>query len=181
MRHYQTIQGWFNCPDLYSQMVERAKDGYRFVEIGCWKGQSAAYMAEEIKNSGKAIEFFCVDTWMGTQTEDGHQRDPAVVSGSLYETFIGNLKPFENLYKPLRMPSVEAAKTFEDNSLDFIYIDAGHEYEDVKADIEVWLPKLKKGGVIAGDDFNGRGVSRAVNEQFHDVKSPNRFTWVVYR
>ena len=55
---------------------------------------------------------------------------------------------------------------FEDNSIDFIYIDADHTYESVKKDIESYLPKLKDGGVIGGHDYQDewQGVINAVNE-----------------
>lgn len=180
MKHYETIQGWFNCPELYTEMVNRVKDSAKFVEIGCWKGKSSSYMAEEIKNSNKNIRFYCIDTWEGTLTEDGHQQDPDVIAGTLYQKFLDNMKPFLYNYSPLRMKSVDAAKIFKDGSLDFIYIDAGHEYQDVITDIEAWLPKLKPGGVIAGDDYVSKNVHRAVHEKFKNVKSPNYLTWVVY-
>lgn len=54
------------------------------------------------------------------------------------------------------------------SELDFVYIDANHRYESVKADIQVWLPKIKMGGLIGGHDFDSRednyGVYRAVSE-----------------
>ena len=50
-------------------------------------------------------------------------------------------------------PSVESSKDFEDNSLDFVYIDANHSYQSVKDDLNAWYPKLKVGGVICGHDF----------------------------
>jgi SAM-dependent methyltransferase len=179
--HYKTIQGWFNCPDLYKEVVAKAADNAKFVEIGCWKGKSASFMAEQIMNSKKAITFYCVDTWKGTLTEDGHQTDPDVVNDRLFEVFNLNLAPFAGYYNPIRSTSVEAASQFENNSLDFIYIDASHEYIDVKNDIQAWLPKLKKGGIIAGDDYNSSQVSRAVREFFgNSIVSPNRFTWIHY-
>ncbi len=49
--------------------------------------------------------------------------------------------------------TVEAAKQFEDESLDFVYIDADHKFEAVVADIAAWLPKIRKGGIIAGHDY----------------------------
>ena len=177
--HYKTIPGWFNCPDLYREMVSKAPQTATFVEIGCWKGKSSSFMAEQIANSKKDIKFYCVDTWKGTLTEDGHQNDPDVVNDRLFEVFNDNLAPFTGYYNPIRSTSVEAANQFEDNSLDFIYIDASHEYEDVKDDINAWFPKLKKGGTIAGDDYNSKEVSRAVREIFGSaIVSPNRFTWI---
>ena len=53
---------------------------------------------------------------------------------------------------------------YEDNSLDFVFIDASHKYIDVKEDIINWLPKVRKGGILAGDDFSWSGVRRALKE-----------------
>jgi predicted O-methyltransferase YrrM len=49
--------------------------------------------------------------------------------------------------------SVEAAKQFEDDYFDFVYIDANHTYEGVIADLEAWYPKVRKGGMVAGHDY----------------------------
>lgn len=177
MNHYLTVPGWFNCPELYSDMVNTATDGAVFVEIGCWKGKSSSYMAEKIQLSGKKITFNCVDTWKGTTTESHHQKDPDVVNDRLMEVFHSNMSPFAGLYRAIRTTSLEAAEMFANNSLDFVYIDASHEYQDVKNDITAWLPKVKSGGTIAGDDYNSHNVKRAVNELLSNVKELNRFTW----
>lgn len=171
------IQGWFNCPKLYKEMVDNAKDGAVFVEVGCWKGKSASFMAETIKNSKKKINFYCVDTWKGTLTEHGHQEDPDVVNDRLFEVFNENLKDLNGYYTCIRGLSVDGAKQFENESIDFCYIDASHEYEDVLDDIDAWLPKVKKNGVIAGDDFNSPKVSRAVKERLKKVDKLNHYTW----
>ena len=51
------------------------------------------------------------------------------------------------------MTSEQAALAMPDETLDFCYIDADHRYEAVKRDIEMWLPKVKHGGVICGHDY----------------------------
>ncbi len=48
---------------------------------------------------------------------------------------------------------MDAVKDFEDNSLDFVYIDANHEYDYVKQDITEWTKKVKPGGIVAGHDY----------------------------
>jgi SAM-dependent methyltransferase len=160
-------------------MVKAAPDGNdetsfrHFVEVGSWKGQSAAFMAVEIANSGKNIQFDCVDTWQGSVE---HQTEPSVVNGTLYEEFIHNMQPVEGYYRPVRMSSVEAAECYDDESLDFVFIDAGHMYADVKADILAWLPKVKKGGIIAGHDYHPHlldEVAGAVLEIFGEVPVEN--------
>lgn len=66
----------------------------------------------------------------------------------------------------LRLPSVQASLQVADKSLDFVYIDAVHTYEHCKQDIEAWLPKIKPGGMIAGDDYvpEHNAVAKAVDE-----------------
>lgn len=49
--------------------------------------------------------------------------------------------------------SSEAVTQFENNSLDFVYIDGNHEYDYVLHDLEDWYPKIKTGGILAGHDI----------------------------
>ena len=165
MEHfYQDIQGWFTAEDIYREAVERApKDRLsRFVEVGCWKGKSAAFMAVEIVNSGKPINLYCIDSWEGSPTECEHMNDPDL--SKLFYVFEGNvLDKFDNVF-PIRYSSLQAVHVFMSMILDFVFIDASHEYKDVKADIMAWAPKLCNDGVLAGDDFSWPGVWRAVRE-----------------
>jgi predicted small secreted protein len=66
----------------------------------------------------------------------------------------------------VKKTSVEASKEFNDEVLHFVYIDANHSYKTTLEDIEVWYPKVEKGGVIGGHDFSGSfpGVAKAVLE-----------------
>ncbi len=179
MEHfYKNIQGWFNCEPLYRRMVQEAQDGARFVEIGVWKGKSAAFMAVEIANSKKKIDLFLVDHFKGSVE---HQDDPDVKHDTIEAICKENLQPVSSMIKYIVMSSVAAASTFQDESLDFVYVDGSHEYQDLKDDIHAWMPKLKKGGVMAGDDY-GVGVhpdvKRAVDELFPFAQKEG-FVWIV--
>lgn len=166
MKHFNnSIHGWCNFESLYYDMVQKAQDHSHFVEVGSWKGKSASYMCVEIFNSGKKIKFDCVDTWQGS--EENFQ-DSDVLNGTLFETFTRNMSPVEGLYTPIRLPSLEACELYQDESLDFVFIDAAHDYENVKKDIIAWLPKVKTGKFLAGHDYNGKEVARAVHEVLGD-------------
>lgn len=164
--HINFEEEWFNYPDLYLEMINRFPSGSKFVEVGSWKGQSAYFMCDNIIKSEKNIELFCVDTWKGSDDHVGkYELD------NLYDIFLKNMKVFESYYFPLQLDSISASKKFKDKSLDFIFIDAAHDYESVKADILAWLPKVKNGGVLAGHDYYPDhleycGVFQAVNEIF---------------
>jgi len=68
-----------------------------------------------------------------------------------------------------KMTSEQAAKFFSDGCLDLVFIDASHLYPNVKQDIQLWSPKIRKGGIISGHDYNDFmhvGVKQAVDEIF---------------
>lgn len=172
---FESIEGWFQFHNIYNRAVEAAAPvGSHFVEVGAWKGKSSAYLATTIANSGKQIQFDVIDTWRGSN-EVYHQADPMVIADTLYEHFLSNMKPVEGYYTPKRTTSVEAAATYADNSLNMVMLDASHDYENVKADILAWLPKVKSGGVLAGDDYQRDfpGVMQAANEQFPGCQIEN--------
>jgi predicted O-methyltransferase YrrM len=163
MEHfYKNIHGWFNYPNFYKRMVDRMVDGSHCVEVGTWMGASAAFMAVEIINSGKNVKFDCVDTWKGSVE---HCNVQEVINDTLFEKFLSNIEPVKHIINPIRMNSVTAAGLYNNESLDFVFIDACHDYEAVKKDVEAWYPKVKRGGIISGHDYNTwDGVTRAVNE-----------------
>ena len=163
--HYKTIEGWFTFPHIYDRMIKKAPDNATFVEVGSWKGQSAAYMAEKIIEQDKNIKLYCVDTFEGSVDEKGHQNDEDVKAKRLLDVFHSNMSPFVGHYEAVQTTSVEAAKQFEDESLDFVFIDALHTYEAVCDDIDAWLPKVKKGGYIGGHDYNHPPVRKAVKKK----------------
>ena len=66
----------------------------------------------------------------------------------------------------IKEPSEQATGHFASGELDCVYSDADHRYEAVKRDIEIWRPKVRAGGYIAGDDYNWPDVKRAVEESF---------------
>lgn len=73
---------------------------------------------------------------------------------------------YPGTFQILRERSIDAAAQILDGSLDFVFIDATHEYKEVLADLRAWWPKLRTGGVCAGHDFLNLeyGVNRAARE-----------------
>lgn len=185
---YQNIgEDWMDFQNLYSEVVKSYPDNSHFVEIGSWKGRSSSFMGVEIMNSGKRIKFDCIDPWMGDLDTLGEVYDPFVPKNTnpnwLYAEFISNIKPVSSYINPVRLKSIQASKMYKDRSLDFVFIDGSHEYEDVKEDIYYWYPKVKRGGIISGHDYtNYPGVKKAVDEFFNpgEIKVVKSY-WVFYK
>jgi predicted O-methyltransferase YrrM len=176
MEHfYMNIKGedWFTYPNLYKQIVDDCNntDAFHLVEVGSWKGKSACFMAVEIINSNKNIQFDCIDCWLDL---------------NIYEEFIENIKPVNSNINVIREYSNYASQYYDDCSLDFVFIDAHHVYDSVKEDINKWYPKLKMGGILAGHDFwkendseYNSDVNRAVIDFFNnDFISTKEGCWI---
>lgn len=159
--YYKGIQNFFDYEDFFTDILSDAKDGQRFVEIGVWKGGSTSFMGVEIVNSGKKIIYDAIDSFEGS-IEHGDVKD------WLYLEASKNLKPLTNLgiVNLIKGFSLDVVSNYEDESIDFCFIDGSHEYEDVKKDIIAWLPKIKKGGILSGHDYDEswEGVVKAVDE-----------------
>jgi len=183
--HYR-IPGWFTFPKLYTHMVERY-DNAHFVEVGAFQGASTAYMAVEIANSKKNIKLTTVDVWDRYTIDGLSLKDPdSVPIDFVWHLYKENIKPVDHLVESLRMSSVEAAKRFPDESLNFVFIDANHVYEAVMHDLHAWYPKIKKGGHIAGHDYtaNDDDVRRAVKDFFgvkDDRYACGEWSWCVFK
>jgi len=173
---YKKIDGWFGPTEevLYKEVVDRVKDSAHFVEVGSFKGKSSVMMAVLIANSGKDIKFDCVDTFEGSPE---HQKGAMfeikeVVDETLLDAFMQNIEPVKEYIKVVVSDSISAAKNYEDESLDFVFIDADHSEAAVYSDLCAWYPKIKKNGIIAGHDYDvsgkATGVYAAVKRFFED-------------
>lgn len=164
--NYQSVEGWFNMEQEYLELLEQCPEGGIFVELGCFKGKSTSFIVTEIVNKGKAVKYYTVDSFEGhTDSNDNKEVEAYKGISDIEIDFDRNTKHLDGKFQKIKSLSHESANLFEDNSVDICFIDAGHSYEAVKKDIESWLPKMKKGGVISGHDYNAwQGVNKAVNE-----------------
>lgn len=163
------IKGWFHYRNLYTNMIRKAEPGARFVEIGAWQGKSTFFMAASIANSKKDIKFWTIDTWKGSKE---HEDLDIIKEDKLYDIFLHNIQPVRDYVVPIRGNSSEQADRFEDGSLDFVLVDGDHSLEGATKDIEAFWPKVKDGGIMAGDDLGWKGVRMAVYGHF-----PYVFSW----
>lgn len=151
--HGVNDQQWcFTYPEFYDFIS--SKSFKVLVEVGVYNGHSISYLAQKNKSSKIwAVDLFdlgYIDTYK-TNLENAGVRD---------------------IITDIRGLSWDGALHFNDNSIDFCFIDADHTYESVTKDIQSWFPKVKIGGIISGHDYdqnNIEGVVRSVTKFFKDV------------
>jgi GR25 family glycosyltransferase involved in LPS biosynthesis len=185
---HQTIEGWCSIEQqqLYTQIVDSlpSDSPTHIVEIGCWKGKSTSYMAVEIANSGKPIRFDAIDHFKGSPEHHNNLAplNPSILALQSFTTFNeyqNNIKPVAQYVNTVVQSSSIAVLKYENESLDFVFIDGSHDYDSVREDILNWLPKIKPGGMIAGDDYSNEwsGVMKAVDEQFQEIVMLDKTIW----
>jgi predicted O-methyltransferase YrrM len=151
-------------------MVEQADDNSLFVEIGSFQGASTAFMCVEIANSGKNIKFECIDPMIPI----GHYQassleKPHEFEGYGVDKFHERLISVKDYYKLHQMASFDAHKLYDDQSIDFIMIDGDHSYDGVFKDVTNFLPKMRSGGLMTGDDAYDPEIMRAVRDAIKDL------------
>jgi len=178
MKNTDEIQGWFTYPHTFSFLLNTIPANGKFAECGAWLGQSSSYLCDIAAHSRPDVTIYIVDSWKGSSAEIATAHKLATTT-DIYKIFLENMG--ERKFTPIRALSVDASKQFDDESLDVVFIDMGHEYEEVREDIEVWYPKVKTGGYIAGHDFSFPGVSKAVHEKFSGVhiKRGDGDCWII--
>jgi hypothetical protein len=93
--------------------------------------------------------------------------------------FVKTITPHDGRVEVLWKPSEKAVEEVKDESLDFVFIDANHDYEYVLQDIRLWYQKVKSGGLICGHDYNNKfpGVKRAVKRSFDNYETTYDSVW----
>jgi hypothetical protein len=167
---FNEIPGWFAYQDLYTDVVKAAGNDDVFVEVGAWFGKSTNYMAHQIRESKKNIQFTTVDTWKGTDDEDIHQEIVGSFAGDIFYEFVDNSILSDN-YGHINMikdTSKNASNQFANGSIDYLMLDAGHSYDALMEDLKAWYNKVKPGGIVSGDDYGVfHGVTQAADEYFY--------------
>jgi predicted O-methyltransferase YrrM len=146
------------------------------IEVGTWKGASLVHMAQLAEQQGLDTQFICIDTWLGSNDSlwlrDKYRKSLMLENGypTMYRQFIHNIqkKGIADRVFPLPMTSSAAYHLLKQLEIrpDAVYIDAGHEEEEVKIDLEYYYDLLKPNGVLFGDDYSfyWSGVVAAVNK-----------------
>ena len=140
------------------------------VEIGVDRGINA----DRLYKVFNPKKMYLVDAWVypapNEYIELETKKDRLQEQCNKHRDFV--MEKWENVenVEVIHNTSVEAAKYFEDEYFDFIYIDANHAYQAVKEDLAAWYPKLKPRGVIAGHDWSHGSVKTAVEEFNETVK-----------
>ena len=131
----------------------------RGAELGLWDGRTLFYLLDHCPD----LHMIGVDVFKDIGLElysDQWDHD------GFYKAVCEGLPKYKDRAIVMRGLTVKAAEFVKDMSLDFVFIDADHTSDGVRADIEAWLPKVRAGGVMAGHDIDWPTVRCVVTDYF---------------
>lgn len=140
------VSPWCGHRDFIYDLLKYIKP-QKIVELGTHYGCSYFAMCQSIKDNKLQSELYAIDTWRGDEQAGFYGDEVWEIVNKTKDTFFSNIGS-----KLMRMTFDEAQKQFEDEIFDVIHIDGLHTYDAVSHDYEMWLPKLKKNGVMLFHD-----------------------------
>lgn len=167
------VDGWMTYEEQL-WLYEMAKDHFTIGELGSWKGRSTNALATSCRGTVTAI-----DTWQGSDFV-GDSTNWMAKQEDVFATFLRNTAQFKNI-DVNRNRGMTAVKDYADKSFDVVFIDAGHTYEEVRDDIDAWLPKAKM--ILCGHDYQEdiwMGVVKAVDDKFGKPDGVAGSIWYKY-
>lgn len=119
-------------------------------EVGVAQGNHAAILCENIPD----LKLYCIDVW---KRYKGYlEYTNRIVK--YHHQALRVLAPYDCEF--IKKFSMDAVTDFEDRSLDFVYIDAAHDFKNVACDIAEWSKKVRYGGIVFGHDYKRRRGGR---------------------
>lgn len=151
------------------------------VEVGVDRGE----FAQEFLSRWRGEHFYAVDNYKCYEEmawrRDG-DRNVALV----------RLERYARIARLIYDDSLFVAKSMRESKvpIDFVYLDAGHDYDSVMADLIAWWETLSLKGIAAGHDFDKThpGVMQAVSEfakarelTVYLTHEPEIPSWYIYK
>ncbi len=165
----QKCPGW-NMPEEINFLKNIAesylKVAKNIVELGSFSGKSASVFGAVFYNT--KVKIHCIDRWDMDVRNFFNVKNIKVIFAMLYDQFLKWTYWLRGNLNIIRWNSWKACDFFKDQSIDILFIDAGHKFEDVLLDIGSWLPKIKPYGIMVGHDYSDShpGVKLAVKKVF---------------
>ena len=131
-------------------------------EIGVQRGDHSLQLLTAWE---RCQQFYLVDLWGYQENYVDPANQPQDAQDAIFRTAQAKLQPWtnKNVTTFYRMKSTQAAEKIPDQSLDFVYVDARHDYCGVLEDLEAYYPKIRPGGIVSGHDFLSVAEQKALD------------------
>ena len=191
---WRSVPGGFKGNGVYDAAIDKfAQQECVFVEIGSLMGQSTCYMANSLKHRNIShVKFDVIDYWASMHVTRSdvsfdwlppHQMKAAQKFGKgemsmAWHYYMLKTHSWAMIRSVFHGSSTDPniAKNYDDLSIDFVYLDTAHEASITKQELDLWWPKVKRQGLLCGDDYHPpdgssttlNNYAKAVDAWFND-------------
>uniref|UniRef100_A0A6M3J1Z4 Putative methyltransferase n=1 Tax=viral metagenome TaxID=1070528 RepID=A0A6M3J1Z4_9ZZZZ len=134
--------------------------------LGCEVGVERAWFSKALCQANPNLKLYGVDPWMFYEGYRDHVTQDRL--DGFYRETKERMKSFD--YHIIRDLSSYAVNQFKDGELDFVYLDARHDYDSVKEDIALWHPKVRKDGIVSGHDYLDKVDDKRLDKPIYGIK-----------
>jgi len=115
--------------------------------------QAGLFSKTTLEQWPSCASYLLVDIWAHQDNYDDHANVADTSQEQRYQATLSNTNPWQEKIHVCRNYTTNCVKQVADNSLDYVYVDARHDYKGVSLDLNDWWPKVRPGGILAGHDF----------------------------
>lgn len=139
-------------------------------EVGVWDGSTTNYYADIIKECNGHI--YAIDWFKGNKDATGMHSYNEENEENIVNKFKSNTKKYQDIITILKGVSYEMIEQLP-SDMDFIFIDAAHNYTNVYKDIQAAIKKIKPGGFIAGHDCENLTLANTFKPEWLELDCVN--------
>jgi hypothetical protein len=140
-------------------------------KIGVEVGVDRGFFSEELCVGNPDAKLYCIDPWV--EYSDFNRRFKQHIMNKYYQQTVNRLKSYN--CEIIRKKSIDGIKEFEDESIEYVYIDSLHDYNSCIEDLTTWSKKVRRGGVISGHDYR-EGKLNQFGTRYKVFDAVNDFT-----
>ena len=148
---------WIGLTNLFAELN---------FNIGAEIGVEYGYFSEVLCKANPKLKLYCIDAWTTYNGWNDYTSQERL--NIVYEEAKIRLAQYN--CEIIKAFSMDAVKNFTDDSLDFVFIDGAHDFQNVTNDICEWSKKVRKGGIISGHDYF-RSKGKYINDVVSVVNS----------
>ncbi|PNW76691.1 hypothetical protein CHLRE_11g467900v5 [Chlamydomonas reinhardtii] len=131
------------------------------VELGV---QRAHFAAHTLNTWPSCTRYYLVDIWRQQPNYEDFANVADNEQERIFQEATNNARPFANKVVFVRNYTNEAAKIITE-TVDFVYVDARHDYCGTLEDIQLFWDKIRSGGIMAGHDYLDAPQVKALSGQ----------------
>ncbi len=155
----------YTIKDSIDVIIDNCPDDAVLVESGTYLGNTAAFLVTKLARAGKTFRVYTIDNFLHSNVGFYERKQDQF---DAHKQYLGNIRSLgvDPYITTIVGDTLESVSKFCDRSVYCVLLDDCPQYSHVKQQINLWVPKIIRGGLLIADDYNSNEVKRVFDETF---------------